>query len=354
MTAMTWADIDAWDTEAITQMSTNASATSKNSVHTAAQLTAIVNGVHWNGTAADAARESNSKITADMQIDAARWHLLSLALTAAAVTIADVKSKKAACEKTATEQGLTIDPTTGKVSAAAGQTDAQRASSAKNIEALQTSVNTTLAEAQAADNELATGIDAAAGIMTLTDAQAALQKDGVTDQSALPVPTESGVPASPTEATRDNTTNPSGTYLADNPAPSPLLSGLSAATWRQRLANFKPGDPLPDPRTPTGDPAIDAIAFAAGQQNATYAWGGNKSTQGPSQGINDGPGGDATKYDDQHRVGYDCAGLMHFAITQATGTDPFGPAQDTQGHWRPAPTASRREACCSPSKTVVA
>ncbi len=71
-----------------------------------------------------------------------------------------------------------------------------------------------------------------------------MQKDGVTDQSALPVPTESGVPASPTETTRDNTNNPSGTNLADNPAPS------------------------------------------------------------------------------------------HFAITQATRTDPFDPAQDTQGHWQ--------------------
>ena len=98
------------------------------------------------------------------------------------------------------------------------------------------------------------------------------------------------------------------------------VAGLSAEQWRQRLATFTPGDPLPDPRTPTGDKAIDTLAQAAGQQNTTYAWGGNKSAIGPSRGQADN-GRDASKNHDWDRIGYDCGGLVRYSVKQSAGFD---------------------------------
>lgn len=108
--------------------------------------------------------------------------------------------------------------------------------------------------------------------------------------------------------------------LTSNQPVSPLQGGLDAEQWRQDLTNFKPGQALPDPRTPTGDKAIDTLANAAGQQNATYAWGGNKDKNGASVGQpDDGQG--ANQNHDWDRMGYDCGGLVRFAVFQATGKD---------------------------------
>lgn len=141
----------------------------------------------------------------------------------------------------------------------------------------------------------------------------------VTPADELPLPTDGHAP-DPTEASRDNDSPDVSDHLADNPRPSPLLAGLGADEWRQRLADFKPGDALPDPRTPTGDAAIDTLAFAAGQQNTTYAWGGNQSKAGPSRGVPDN-GGDADAWGDTGRYGYDCGGLVRYSVQQGAGFD---------------------------------
>ena len=144
----------------------------------------------------------------------------------------------------------------------------------------------------------------------------------LTPADQLPLPTKGGVTPMPTEATRDNSSPDPSRHLDDNPRPSPLLAGSTGQEWRQRLANFHPRDPLPDPRTSTGDKAIDTLAFASGQQNTTYAWGGNKRTDSPSSGTLalDVDGG-ATQHRDDSRVGYDCGGLVRFAVAQAAGFD---------------------------------
>ncbi|SIM97269.1 C40 family peptidase [Mycobacteroides abscessus] len=146
---------------------------------------------------------------------------------------------------------------------------------------------------------------------------------GVTPVDQLPLKPADGQLASPTEATAGRHDNPKvggKDYLLPNTTGSPLLAGRSAEEWRNRLANFKVGDPLPDPRTPTGDKVIDSIAHAAGQQNSTYAWGGNRSTEGPTRGVPDG--GPADKFQDTSRIGYDCGGLVRYSIAQGTGFDP--------------------------------
>lgn len=141
----------------------------------------------------------------------------------------------------------------------------------------------------------------------------------ITPPDQLPLPAKGGQTPSPTEATRDNTSPDVSRHLVDNPNPSPLIAGLSAQEWRERLAHFHPGDPLPDPRTPTGDPAIDTLAHAAGQQNTTYAWGGNQSPNGPTRGVPDG--GDADSKGDTRRIGYDCGGLVRYSVQQGAGFD---------------------------------
>lgn len=155
----------------------------------------------------------------------------------------------------------------------------------------------------------------------------------LTPADQLPLPSKDGTVPSLTEANARHTGPESGKdFLHNNPRPSPLLAGVSANEWRQRLANFKPGDPLPDPRTPTGDKNIDTIAHAAGQQNTTYAWGGNRDKDGPSVGTlqgdpppgtpGEGPlGGGAHTYQDNLRTGYDCGGLVRYSLEQGAGID---------------------------------
>ncbi len=147
----------------------------------------------------------------------------------------------------------------------------------------------------------------------------------LTPADQLPLPTPGGVIPHPTEATRDNSSHRHNCMcLEPNPYPSPLLAGLNAEDWRSRLANFQGCDPLPDPRKPTGNKAIDTIAFAAGQQNTTYAWGGNQRIDSPSAGTlnwEDNPEGGAHFHQDQNRVGYDCGGLVRFAVYQGAGFD---------------------------------
>lgn len=161
----------------------------------------------------------------------------------------------------------------------------------------------------------------------------------LTPADQLPLPTKGGVIPRPTEATRDNSSHYHNCMcLESNPFPSPLLSGLSAQDWHERLANFRGGDPLPDPRIPTGDKAIDTLACAAGQQNTTYAWGGNKRTDSPSSGTlewESDPEGGAHVHQDQNRVGYDCGGLVRFAVAQGAGFDTGVPTDtiDTCPHF---------------------
>lgn len=153
----------------------------------------------------------------------------------------------------------------------------------------------------------------------------------LTPADQLPLPAKDGTPPSVTEANgRHDGPKQGKDYLAVNDRAAPLLAGLSASEWRKRLANYQPGEPLPDPRTPTGDKAIDTIAHAAGQQNATYAWGGNKDKDGPSLGtlLGDPPpskepplGGGAHRFNDDQRVGYDCGGLVRYSLEQGAQID---------------------------------
>ncbi|SKH55051.1 NLP/P60 protein [Mycobacteroides abscessus subsp. massiliense] len=151
------------------------------------------------------------------------------------------------------------------------------------------------------------------------DPTIAASADTPADQ--LPLMPKDGHPASPTMGTANNASpDPSQRLnLGYKASIAPLLAGRSAEEWRQRLANYKPGDALPDPRTPTGDRSIDAIANAAGQQGSSYAWGGNRNIDGPSPGtLKWDIGNGAHDNADDKRIGYDCGGLVRYSVGQAT------------------------------------
>jgi len=80
--------------------------------------------------------------------------------------------------------------------------------------------------------------------------------------------------------------------------------------------------PNPEAVQATG---LRVIGAAARQQGVSYAWGGNKSTLGPTPGTLDGdpPGGGAHQFGDDGRIGFDCGGLVRFAVAQTIRKDPF-------------------------------
>lgn len=90
---------------------------------------------------------------------------------------------------------------------------------------------------------------------------------------------------------------------------------------------------LPKPEA-VSDKGLRAIGAAGRQQGVSYAWGGNKSVDGPSQGTlagdppgipgdpNNPPGG-AHQYHDDQRTGFDCGGLVRYSTQQGVGYDVF-------------------------------
>lgn len=160
-----------------------------------------------------------------------------------------------------------------------------------------------------------------------------INASGQTDPKELPLKPPSGKESNviPANADPNATEGPRALQVDKNAAP--LLAGLSAEQWRERLAHYEPGQPLPDPRTPTGDKSIDALAHAAGQQGTTYAWGGNSDKNGPTMGHKATPqeypgyttqelhDDGSWKFDDNTRRGYDCGGLVRYAYEQGAHFD---------------------------------
>jgi cell wall-associated NlpC family hydrolase len=279
----------------------------------------------WDGEAGAAFHTSLHRARVDIQQDGRESRQVGAAVSNSWEDIQITKGMLSEVDETASGLGFRITPDwkvdIGNAGLLMGATEAQL-----EQQILQGQLDTVKVKAHATDHELASAIKAAVGDTKLDwngrDLPQGPQPDAgkTTPADQLPLPAKGGHTPSPTEATRDNSSPDLSRHLSDNLHPSPLLAGLSADQWRERLSHFNQGDPLPDPRTPTGDKAIDALANAVGQQNTTYAWGANKSKDGPSQGQGDSGQG-ANENHDWDRYGYDCGGLVRYSLQQGAGFD---------------------------------
>lgn len=333
MTELTTNDVRSWDLSVIHQLFQAAQGLDKAHQKFGDSLDHVNTSTKWHGAAGDAFRAELHKPRTDLDKDGKEAQGVAKALENAENDVRYCKSQLSDLDERAHGNGWTI--TSDWRVDTTNETDTGRK---HDPQLLQNDVDQLKTRAHAADHELATAVRAAVGDAQVDDSghevggQPGSEAGKTTPADQLPLPPGAGIPT-PTEASRDNSSPDPGKHLNDNPRPSPLLAGLSAEEWRHRLEHFQPGDPLPDPRTPTGDKAIDALAHAAGQQNTSYAWGGNQSTNGPSRGhkatSQEYPNytqqqlerdGSWTSRDDE-RVGYDCGGLVRYAYQQGASVD---------------------------------
>ncbi len=279
----------------------------------------------WEGEAGTAFHTSLGRARTDIETDGRESRQVASAVCNAWEDVQITKGMMSEVDETAQGLGFRITPDwkvdIGNAGLLMGTTEAQL-----EQQILQGQLDTVKTKAHTTDHELATAMRAAVGDAKLDYNGREIPQEPppgggkTTPADQLPLPTKGGHQPFPTEATKDNGSPDISHHLSDNLMPSPLLAGLTADEWHERLAHFQPGDPLPDPRTPTGDRAIDSLAFAAGQQNTTYAWGANKSKDGPSQGQGDSGQG-ANQNHDWDRYGYDCGGLVRYSVQQGAGFD---------------------------------
>jgi hypothetical protein len=317
-------DVRHWDASLIQQMFQAAKGIDREHQKLGDTLDENHRRTTWHGESGDAFREELGKPRKDLEIDGTESKAVATAAENAEQDIKTCRDKMLDIYERAEDNGWSITPDWR-----VDDTNANDTGQTHDPQLLQNDLDQLKIKAHAADHELEVAIRAAVGDAQV-DAQGhevhrqpQTQESKATPADQLPLTPKDGQRPSPTEGTagrHDHRELGGKDYLALNPSAAPLLAGLSADEWRQRLAHYSPGDPLPDPRTPTGDKAIDSLANAVGQQNATYAWGGNRSLTGPSQGHGDN-GGDATKMDDLHRVGYDCGGLVRYSVQQGAGFD---------------------------------
>ncbi|HEX4393727.1 MAG TPA: NlpC/P60 family protein [Mycobacterium sp.] len=326
MADLTPDDVRRWDPAAVLQVFQVANGRADTMQRFGDDLGQVGQGLaDWEGEAGTAFHTSLDRARTDIEADGRESAQVASAVCDAWEDVQITKGMMSEVDETASGLGFTIT-NDWKVDIAIagllmGSTEAQL-----EQQILQSELDTVKTKAHTTDHELATAMRAAVGDAKLDQngreiPQAPAPGDATTTPAdQLPLSTKGGHQPFPTEATKDNGSPDISHHLTDNLNPSPLLAGLSADEWHERLAHFKPGDPLPDPRTPTGDKTIDSLAFAAGQQNTTYAWGANKSKDGPSQGEGD-TGQGANQNHDWDRYGYDCGGLVRYSVQQGAGFD---------------------------------
>lgn len=158
------ADIDSWDAGAIEEVFHAASCRAEGAQTTADTVGDLLSFVQWTGEAANAARESAHRIKVTLGDHADQCRRVAAAAKKASAEVAGIKYRLSMIRAEADEAFLSIDSQTGALSVktavlTVSQTDHQQAVRHD----LEGRITQLLAEAEAADRDLATAIETADG-----------------------------------------------------------------------------------------------------------------------------------------------------------------------------------------------
>jgi hypothetical protein len=187
MSDLTLADIDRWDPAAIHAVSAAADARAKGSVDAGEAMRTALGQVQWEGDTAGAADRGMTAIHDSLKIDAKAAEAASRAAWAAETKVTHIRQEWQGYQDYAAAHHMTIDIATGAVHVdiPADATEDEEKQLIFAASELQRCLTALLADANAADEELAAAIRGAVGLESADDINKELNGDGVmTDQVA--------------------------------------------------------------------------------------------------------------------------------------------------------------------------
>jgi hypothetical protein len=187
MSDLTLADIDRWDPAAIHAVSAAADARAKGCVDAGEAMRTAIGQVQWEGDTAGAADRGMTAIHDSLKVDAKAAEAASRAAWAAETKVTHIRQEWQGYQDYAAAHHMTIDTATGAVHVdiPADATEDEEKQLIFAASELQRCLTALLADANAADEELAAAIRGAVGLESADDINKELNGDGVmTDQVA--------------------------------------------------------------------------------------------------------------------------------------------------------------------------
>ncbi|WP_319432309.1 hypothetical protein [Mycobacterium sp. RTGN5] len=161
--SLSLADIERWDVSSINAVASAADGQGKATRAIADQLGMIVDGIRWDGNAADGARAAMGRTRQELYSHADKYQSVAQAASRSAPQVADLKQEWHAIQDEAAAWGVTIDTASGEVSwhVYAGQSAAEQAIVEDVVEEIVAHIVGLRRRAEQIDAELATAIDSA-------------------------------------------------------------------------------------------------------------------------------------------------------------------------------------------------
>lgn len=336
-------DIRHWKVETLEKLFDTASAKAASLRRLGEGMEQVANDLStWGGVTAEAWQQSAGKARVDLGDNADAADKVAKAVKPAIDDVRDVTNKLGILEQEAQQFGLKITDD-GKVVAARQVKDTEKYFQDEHMAALQKDVTALEQRATQVEQEIAAALRTD---VTDSPLPPAPPKPDQTINASAPVGGADGNPPYPNGKTPTMIDGAKTIPMADNPpgwdqnmGPGPArdqawkdyLSGKNV-DGTQRAAGAPPAF-LPKPEA-VSDKSLRAIGAAGRSQGVSYAWGGNKDKDGPSQGTLAGDpapgtpaggprGGGAHQYHDDERTGFDCGGLVRYSFEQGAGVDPF-------------------------------
>ncbi|MFA4083762.1 NlpC/P60 family protein [Mycobacteroides salmoniphilum] len=327
------AELDKWDPNALVQLLGVMFRKHKRLANLGDTLDGIKRSLEgWGGEAADTWRQELGKRRTDIDEQQKQTRAVTDALEPVVDEVGRIVNDYRALKGEIAKFGWQITPDGKVVGDVHGDLMLETVRGNKESE-----LKRILERATAIDDDIAAAIRrSVAPTDTPTDPKEQPDKSDPTILASAPVGGADGNPPYPNGA--KPTMIPGATVpMADNPPgwDQNLPAGPQRdQAWKDYLAGKNadgtqrpPGSAplaLPKPEA-VSDKGLRVIGAAGRQQGVSYAWGGNHSTEGPSQGTlaGDPPDGGAHQYRDDQRIGFDCGGLVRYSTQQGAGYDVF-------------------------------